>query len=143
VEAVPTEATFGRTMCESTPFTSPQAPSLSSSDQPIMQSLASCPVVSFSSTLDGDARVPSFGTQGRRNWNPSEITHTYPMRWRVREEKTAWVMRYARCAHTGAVDIGSFGGRPGTRWWHDLNRFSHMMYMRNIWEHNLPARADP
>src|SRR5271154_1349273 len=105
-----------------------------------MQSLASCPVMPFSSTLDGDARVPSFGTQGCRNWNPSEITHTYTMWPRAREEKTGWVMRVRQVCRTGAVDIGSFGGRPGTRWWHDLNRFGHMMYMRNVWKHNLSAR---
>jgi hypothetical protein len=41
-----------------------QAPSLSSSDAPIMQSLISWPVVIFWSTLDGRTRVPSLGTQG-------------------------------------------------------------------------------
>jgi hypothetical protein len=58
-----------------------------------MQSLTSCPVTSFSSALDGDARVLSFGTQGRRNWDPPKpYTHTRGRR-RVREDKMAWVMR--------------------------------------------------
>ena len=47
------------------------------SDELICQSRTSCPVVSFSSTLDGDVQVPSFGTQGRRNRNPPKPhTHT-------------------------------------------------------------------
>jgi hypothetical protein len=49
---------------------SAQAPSFSSSDNPIMWSPTCCPVMSLSSTLHGGALVPSFGTQGRRNGNP-------------------------------------------------------------------------
>jgi hypothetical protein len=43
---------------------SAQAPSLSSSDNLIMWSPIGCPAMFFSSTLNGDAQVPSFGTQG-------------------------------------------------------------------------------
>jgi hypothetical protein len=52
---------------------SAQAPSLSSSDELIMPSLISCPVVSILSSLDGDAPVPSFGTQGCRTGNPPKL----------------------------------------------------------------------
>jgi hypothetical protein len=48
---------------------SAQAPSLSSPDEPITPFLIRCPVRFILSTLDGDARVSSFGTQGRRNGN--------------------------------------------------------------------------
>jgi hypothetical protein len=52
---------------------SAQVPSLSSSDSPIMSSPTGHPVVSSSSTLDDDARVPGFGTK----WEPFEATHTH------------------------------------------------------------------
>jgi hypothetical protein len=52
----------------------------------------------------------------------------------------AWVMRVRQVCRTGAVDFGSFGGRPGAHWWHDLNRFGYVMDMRNVWKHNLSAR---
>jgi hypothetical protein len=58
---------------------SAQASSLSSPDELICQSRTNCPVVSFSSTLDGDAQVPSPGTQGCRNGNPPK-PHTHTQR---------------------------------------------------------------
>ena len=52
---------------------SAQAPSLSSSDNPIMKSPTGCPVMSFLSTLDGDAHVPSFGAQDRHVQHPTSV----------------------------------------------------------------------
>jgi hypothetical protein len=71
---------------------SAQAPLSLLSMSPIMQPLTCCPVVPFSSTLDGDMRVPSSGPRIAENWPPKN-TH-----------KKAWLRLHPRFM----LQMGSF-----------------------------------